>query len=139
MLPEMLGTDRPSTGTKLSTQRVPTSSFVTIEDVGTRWVLSFVPVDGRSVPSISGSIYGTIAVGGAPWQPSSGPVLATRALAPAVPAGAPDGAGDASAFHIDIAADVPQFVISGRLRNDDEIPIGAALSYYFNGQVPPGT
>lgn len=122
----------------------PPIPFVTIEDTGTRWVLSFAQAAGQSVPSISGSIYGSIVVGGAPWQPSAAATRSGRALVPSVSPGPRDlarrrelAAGEV--FHIDVAAMVPQWSVSGQLRDDDEIPLGAMLSYYFGGGVPPGT
>lgn len=120
----------------------PPIPFVTIENTGTRWVLSFVQAAGQSVPSISGSIYGSIVVGGAPWQPSAAATRTGRALVPAErprSLARPRELAAGNTFHIDVAALVPQWSVSGQLRDDDEIPLGAMLSYYFGGGVPPGT
>jgi hypothetical protein len=105
----------------------PPIPYVHIRNVGTRWVIGWVPIGGVSEQYVSGSVFGTLTFGSGMNAPRPGTVLGASDLLPE----------DDAAFNIDVIALVPQFVISGRLRTGDTIPIGAALTYYFGNPGPP--
>lgn len=82
--------------------------FVKVGDLGTRWVLGFVMLDGRSEPVVGGSVYGSIRIGNEPDSPT-----------------------------IDLSAQLPAFVITGQLRAGTTIPVGRMFSHFFGHTGPP--
>lgn len=112
--------------------------FVTIKNVGTRWVWGWAETNGSRFGYISGSIFGSVEFGGGDGN-GGAPAL------PALPApeGTPGGGSlvqrsDAiDPFTIDAVAYIPSWAVSGSLRADSVIPIGAAFSAFFGNPGPP--
>lgn len=107
----------------------PSVPFVCVRNVGTRWVMGWTAVNGITQQYLTGSLYGTITVGGE-RQPCS---TSSAALATREPA---SGVLPGDCFSIGIQAKIPQFVITGQLQKDSPIPIGQALLYFFGGAGP---
>ncbi|HST63453.1 MAG TPA: LysM peptidoglycan-binding domain-containing protein [Longimicrobium sp.] len=111
--------------------------YVRIRDVGTRWIMGWSTVGAQSRMYVSGSVYGSVWVGGAPWSAAPG----GRVLRDPDPADdlllLEGGSPPSDAFRLDVVALIPQFVVQGQLRTDDRIPIGSALRYYFGTPGPP--
>lgn len=106
----------------------PPIPFVTITDVGTRWVIGRT-TDGTSTSGfLAGSVFGGFKVGRKPTlELRSGELVPDAAVVAAEP----------DSFTVDIAAMIPSFVIEGSLRTDDAIPIGYALNQFFGSPGPP--
>lgn len=117
---------------KIWTPPVP---FITISDVGTRWVWSWTTVTNsvggtEKTYSMSGSVFGTFNFG-------SGGAAALPA-----PTGSPDDAGGGGA--VAVAATValrtsmslPNFLIKAYMKEGDYIPLGDLFTYYFGSSGP---
>ncbi|WP_395787817.1 hypothetical protein [Aquimonas sp.] len=118
----------------------PPVPFVTLHDVGTRWVWGWTNIDdpaasagNRNTSTISGSVFGSFRFG------SGG----DGAAVPRLPA--PGGGGgselvQASAVSdtvdIDVAVTLPDLFITGNMRRGDTISIGGAFSYFFGNPGP---
>lgn len=92
----------------------PPVPFVTLRDIGTRWVWSWgaVNVNGlsHSRGTVSGSVFGTIRFG--------------------------DNANTGQKVDIDVSVSLPQLYIQGQMRSGDYIPIGQAFTYFFGAAGP---
>ena len=85
----------------------PPIPFVTIKNVGTRWVVGVVPVDGVATSYTAGTVFGDLTIGTAQNN-----------------------------FTLNVNALIPQYAVQAILADDDSIPIGDAFSYFFTGQIP---
>ncbi|MGE4069781.1 MAG: hypothetical protein AB7E72_01235 [Lysobacterales bacterium] len=90
----------------------PPIPFVTVNDVGATWQVSWPDPSAESV--WSGSVFGGISLGDA------------NEVNPAT--------GDKTKFTVDVTASLPQFVVAGRLRKAVTLPIGSALTHFFGGE-----
>jgi len=143
----------------------PPVPFVTFEDVGTRWVWTWTTIDNRETGVsektyvITGSVFGSITFGGSgdggelpllppPFPPGGAGgvhgVIASAGEQRDAPARAsrnvmtPDAAPAAvEPVTIDVSLSIPDFFISGAMRDGDCIPIGKALEYFFGSSVLP--
>jgi hypothetical protein len=129
----------------------PPVPFVTIHDVGTRWLWTWTPVyleDGsdemKTISSISGSVFGTFRFGG---DDGSGgrllPAPEDRDGGGAAPAaGPPETAGSpapesAGGVNIGVAVSLPDLFIQGDMKQGDVIPLTQAFTYFFSHPGPP--
>lgn len=88
----------------------PPIPLIKVRDIATRWILTWVPIDGGSEMAISGGV-------------AAGLVLGKGANPPV----------------IDLSATLPYFVLTGSLREETPIPIGHAFEEFFSGTTPPPT
>lgn len=93
----------------------PPVPFVTLHDIGTRWVWAWgaIGVDGsalKSTGTVSGSVFGSIRFG--------------------------ENANTGQKVDIDVSVSLPQLYIEGQMRDGDYIPIGQAFSYFFGADGP---
>lgn len=115
----------------------PPLPFVTITNVGTRWVWGWTEVlddvggGYKKIYSLSGSVFGTVNFG------DSG---TSRELSPS-PHDDPDNPGlvlasDIDPIMLDMNMSLPNFIISGSLSDGTYIPIGQVLTYFFGNSGP---
>ncbi len=116
----------------------PPVPFVTLHDVGTRWVWGWTNIDdpaasagNRNISNVSGSVFGSFRFG------SGG----DGAAVPRLPA--PEGGGElvevgaaSDTVDIDVAVTLPDLFITGNMRQGDTISIGGAFSYFFGSPGP---
>jgi hypothetical protein len=111
----------------------PPVPFVTINKVGTKWLLTFGDPYAYSLSSaiISGTVYGDVVIGGRHFgaTPRFYGLRETSLLT---------DDPDPNKFTIHVDALVPQFVVTGELATDDTIPLDSALSFFFGGGGPSG-
>jgi len=93
----------------------PPVPFVTLHDIGTRWVWAWgaIKADGgsaRDTGTVSGSVFGSLRFG--------------------------DNANTGKKVDIDVSVSLPQLYIQGQMRSGDYIPIGQAFSYFFGAAGP---
>jgi len=88
----------------------PPIPFVKVKGVGTRWGVTWVRVRGETQTAINGSVFGGIVLGSGANPPV-----------------------------IDIAATLPQFVVTGVLDPETPIPLGGVFEHFFNLPPPPTT
>lgn len=119
----------------------PPVPFVTLHDVGTRWVWGWTNINdpaassgNRNISSISGSVFGSFRFG------TSGDGGTELSLP--LPSN-DDGPGrsvelDASGkpVDIDVAVTLPDLFITGNMRQGDTISIGGAFTYFFGSPGP---
>lgn len=114
---------------------VPPVPFITISDVGTRWVWSWTTVTNsvggsEKTYSMSGSVFGTFNFGSGGAAPLS------------VTVDGPDdtGGGGAMALSNPVAIrtsmSLPNFLIKAYMKEGDYIPLSDLFTYYFGGQGP---
>lgn len=87
----------------------PPIPFLSVTDVGTRWVLSWVPVAGRQRRVVAGSVFGSF-------------VFA-------------NGVGQADGI-VDVVGQLPSFVIEGEQREGTVINVGAAFRQLMGRTLP---
>ena len=114
----------------------PPIPFVTLSNVGTRWVWGWTVVNDtekggtKKTYTLNGSVFGTLNIGG-----SSAP----KAL-PESPTKPVDRGGLVPAttdpVKINVKMSLPNFIINGSLDKDSYIPIGNALNFYFGNSGP---
>ncbi|MBB4284581.1 hypothetical protein [Roseospira goensis] len=113
----------------------PPIPFVTLRNVGTRWLWAWGAVRGsdsvvRSTGTVSGAVFGTLRFSGDGDGDSGSD--GHEGHAPPGP-----GAGTTAAkVDIDVAVSLPELLIQGEMREGDRIPIGAAFTYYFGAPGP---
>lgn len=112
---------------------VPPVPFVTISNVGTRWVWAWTMVNSEKDPGkivksylLTGTVFGTLNIGDDNSRlidipPDSG-------INPEVLGG--------NSVALDVKLTIPDFFIYGNMRVGDYIPIGSALQYYFGSPGP---
>ena len=93
----------------------PPVPFVTLHDIGTRWVWAWGAIKGdggasRSTGTVSGSVFGTLRFG--------------------------ENANTGKKVDIDVSVSLPQLYIQGQMRSGDYIPIGQAFRYFFGAAGP---
>lgn len=122
-------------------QWTPPVPFVTLHDVGTRWVWGWTNIDdpaatggNRNISTVSGSVFGTLRFG-------SGGDGGTALPAPEDGGDSGGGAAEAdeasNAVDIDVAVTLPELFIDGQMRQGDSISLGGAFSYFFGSPGPP--
>lgn len=92
----------------------PPIPFVVVDRVGARWQVSWPSADSDSV--WGGSVFGGLTLG------------AANELNPLT--------GQAEAFTLDVTALLPQFIVSGVLRNEVTLPIGTAIEHFIGSGTP---
>lgn len=114
---------------------VPPVPFVTLTNVGTRWVWGWSYINGdngqEKTYTLTGSVFGTFNFGSGgsqqivynndPVAPNSPSVILEDSLDP---------------VRINVQMSLPDFIISGGLAKDSVIPIGDALTYFFGNDGP---
>lgn len=115
----------------------PPIPYVTISNVGTRWVWGWTQALDKNnggyskIYSLSGSVFGTINFG----DSSSGEILPEP-----IPEGPDDSDSalvlDSTLFSLNMKMSLPNFIISGSLAEGSYIPIGQALTYFFGNPGP---
>lgn len=128
----------------------PPIPFVKIVDVGTRWVISLNTIVGSQTGSLlSGSVFGGFKVG--KKDNLKKPLTARRGQSRTIDHDTFEdinvsgistdsdlvASPPPTSFTVDVNALIPQFVIAGRLRSGDEIPIGYAFKQFFGDTGPP--
>ncbi|GLO12424.1 hypothetical protein PPUJ20028_10050 [Pseudomonas putida] len=93
----------------------PPVPFVTLHDIGTRWVWAWGAIRDdssvfRQIGTVSGSVFGTLRFG--------------------------DNGNTRQKVDIDVSVSLPQLYIEGQMRSGDYIPIGQAFSYFFGAPGP---
>ncbi|MFC5740612.1 hypothetical protein [Dyella tabacisoli] len=117
--------------------------FVTIKNVGTRWVWGWGTLNDNNFGYISGSVYGSLEFGSGPSGSGGLPSLPPPDLGPAGGALVPTDASPDRAdvlvdpFTIDVVAQIPSWAVSGNLHDGDVIPIGTAFRWFFGDPGPP--
>lgn len=115
---------------------VPPVPFVTLNNVGTRWVWGWSYINGQNgqekTYTLTGSVFGTFNFGGS----SSKQMVYTDEPDP-TSTGSNMVLQDATdPVSIDVQMSLPDFMISGGLAKDSVIPIGDALNYFFGNDGP---
>jgi hypothetical protein len=146
-------------GVTLKSDRVwnPPIPFVRVIDTGMRWDIGWmIGRDNKPEMYTFGSVFGGLNVGvsnqmvaarrsgrNLPLLSAPNPAMGD-ARRPARPPAAPaaDGAQDSEpnvvdSFTVDLAGYIPSFMLEGRLRTNDEIPIGYAFNQFFSNPGPP--
>lgn len=124
----------------------PPLPYVTLNNVGTRWVWGWSAVineaqESEKVYTMNGSVFGTFNFGG---ESGNRTELADLPLTPL-----PNGSSASRQFRelseseaqivsFDILMYMPEYLITGTLSEESYIPIGQALTYYF-GNAGPST
>src|SRR5690606_8356775 len=142
-------------GVTLRSDRVwnPPIPFVRVIDTGMRWNVGWmVGNDDKPEMFSFGSVFGGLNVGvsdeeaaarrsgrnlpllSAP-NPAMGDARATTL--PAVEDGEDPGPNVVDSFTVDLVGYIPSFMLEGRLRTNDEIPIGYAFNHFFGNPGPP--
>ena len=121
---------------------VPPVPYVTLSNVGTRWVWSWTivndPVNGgqRKTYSLTGSVFGSMNFGGN----GSGGVALPPPTTPTPSAGTDIILAveetDNSTVTLNTRMDLPNFYITGYMAKDNYIPIGKVLEYFFGNDGP---
>lgn len=120
---------------------VPPVPYVTLSNVGTRWVWSWTIVNDpetggqKKTYSLTGSVFGSMnfggnGSGGAALPPPTSPPSAGTDI---ILAGE---ATDNSTVTLNTRMDLPNFYITGYMAKDNYIPIGKALEYFFGNDGP---
>ena len=137
-------------GVTLKSDRVwnPPIPFVRVIDTCIRWGIGW-RVDANDKPQMYtfGSVFGGLNIGASDEQVAarstrrSLPLLSAPVAAmgdPRVPAVRDDGELIlADSFTVDLVGYIPSFVLEGRLRSNQEIPIGYAFNQFFGNPGPP--
>ena len=130
----------------------PPVPFVTVSNVGTRWVWVWTEVAGSQPNTLkksyllSGSVFGTLNFGDSsdgdatvlrPPQDGNGGSGHTGGgggtLVPLAPSFAEVGGNGVA---IDVSMSIPNFIIKGNMQPGDYIPIGKAFTYFFGVSGP---
>lgn len=117
----------------------PPLPFVTLNNVGTRWVWGWSEVtddngDPEKVYTLTGSVFGTFNFGSS----NDLQTLPPEPLPPSDEGGGTQLTVINDPVSIDVKMSLPDFIISGSLADDSYIPIGQALTYFF-GNTGPST
>lgn len=131
----------------------PPIPFVRVIDTGMRWDIGWmIGADNKPEMFTFGTVFGGLNVGvpdgeaavrpsgrnlpllSAP-NPAMGDARAVTALA--VHEDPIDGPNEVDSFTVDLAGYIPSFMLEGRLRTNDQIPIGYAFNQFFGNPGPP--
>jgi hypothetical protein len=138
-------------GVTLKSDRVwnPPIPFCRIIDTGMRWDIGWMAgSDGKPEMFTFGSVFGGINIGTPDPEVAKRPAARSLPLLSAphpamrdervpVDEGDDDGPILADTFTVDLAGYIPSFVLEGRLRTNQEIPIGYAFNQFFGNPGPP--
>ncbi|WP_168355872.1 hypothetical protein [Sphingomonas gei] len=145
-------------GVTLKSDRVwnPPIPFVRVIDTGMRWDIGWAPGPNNQPEMFSfGSVFGGINIGVSdaevavrpsarelPLLSAPHPLMSDVRMPVTSALAAGDGEGDdppilADSFTVDLVGFIPSFVIEGRLRSNQEIPIGYAFNQFFGNPGPP--
>lgn len=115
---------------------VPPVPFVTLNNVGTRWVWGWSYINGKNgqekTYTLTGSVFGTFNFGSS----SSQQIVYTDGTDPFGTGGNMILEPSADPVRIEVKMSLPDFMISGGLAKDSVIPIGDALNYFFHNDGP---
>jgi hypothetical protein len=133
---------------KSDAEFTPPVPFVTLHDLGTRWVWGWTNIDdaaapgvGKTISTVSGSVFGSFRFG----ESDQGADLSIAQKAPEILSAArnddegydPREAG--KPVDIDVSIDLPDLLITGQMRQGDIIPVGEAFKYFFGAKGPAVT
>jgi len=118
----------------------PPIPFVTLSNVGTRWVWGWTMVNDvenggmKKTYTLNGSVFGTLNIGG---SSASQMVLPLNPITPIQPVSLGKKIiEDSEPVRINVNMSLPNFIINGYLAKDSYIPIGDALNFYFGNDGP---
>lgn len=142
-------------GVTLKSDRVwnPPIPFVRVIDTGMRWDIGWmIGADNKPEMFTFGTVFGGLNVGVPDGEaavrplgrnlpllsgpnPAMGDARAVTVLA--ADEDPVDGPNEVDSFTVDLAGYIPSFMLEGRLRTNDQIPIGYAFNQFFGNPGPP--